>query len=400
MLERIIRYVRGYCVCTVEARAEDVMNGLFSIGLSYWNIRHQKGRITFRFMPGERKKVADLLDKIPSAVYIIYDRGIPTVIRRYRHRYGIAAGAVLFCLSLWFSSLFIWDVRITGNEVLSESYIRACLAQFGCKTGAFYPSLNLYELTTEYLEQYDDLCWLSVNMKGNIANVEVRESQRKPERDPNTTPANIVSAYSGVVTAVYVYAGEPAVKTGDSVTQGQLLISGFYQDRYEHISLVRAAGQVLIQTQKTVTVQVPYIDERTELTGNTVTYRTARAFGMTLPLYWNRQDLSDGYQYVSIEEPLWLFDGIRTPVLVTTEEYAECRTVTFERTTEQAHAEALRRMEECLRTETAGCDILQTVPYVYDSVDEKGRNCYTLRYEMTCVADAAVVRDITMPNQH
>ncbi len=376
------------------------MNALFGAGLSYWNIRRKGDTISFSFLCRNRKKVLDLLDKIPSAVYIIYDRGFPSIIRRYRYRPGIAAGIVLFCISLWFSTLFVWDVRITGNQTLEEGYIRSCLAEFGCKTGAYYPKLDLYELTTQYLEKYDDICWLSVNMKGNIAYVEVREADPKPDTgDKSTQPANIVAAASGVVTAVYVYGGDPVVKTGDSVSAGQLLISGFCIDRYETIRLVRAVGEVWAQTERTITVQVPYEDVRREYTGVTQSYRTARFFGLEVPLYFgDAKELPDSDRLTK-EEPLTFLDTVRTPILIYSEDYVQYREVSFTRTPQQAQAEALRRMEEEMRTQLSGAEIKQISKYAFDSTDDAGKLCYTLRYEVTCVENIALTKEIETPQE-
>lgn len=396
-MQRILRYLGGYTVCTVTGNESAVYDALLGQNATYWNVGFSDGTVSFSFFTRHRKNMERLLDKIPDTVYNFEDKGFPACLRRYRARPGILCGLLLFCGSLWFSSLFIWDVRISGNTTVEDGYLRESLAAYGCKTGAFYPSLDFYELSTRYLQEHDELCWLSVNRKGNIAYVEVLESEPKPEHETSDAPANIIASASGVVTAVYVYGGDAVVKTGDSVSAGQVLISGFTMDRFEDIRLVRASGEVLAQIRKTFTVTVPYNDVRRSYDGEQTVYRTASLFGMTLPLYFGEQREMPDCDRLSATEPLYLTDWVRTPVLLTTDTYAHYVTLSFTRTRDQCRAEALRRMEEVMREGLEHCETVSVDKTESDGTDEGGEPVFILRYEVTCIADIAQVREIAVP---
>lgn len=67
---------------------------------------------------------------------------------------------------------------------------------------------------------------MSLNLHGTRLEVQVREAVQPPELTQEEGHYHVVSKADGIVTRVETMDGEAAVKEGDTVTEGEILISG------------------------------------------------------------------------------------------------------------------------------------------------------------------------------
>ena len=91
----------------------------------------------------------------------------------------------------------------------------------------------------------DEIGWLSVNICGCNADVEVKEKIKKPELEEDTAPCNLKAKADGVITKVTAAQGMSQVKTGSGVKQGDLLVSGVGITKQNTVRYVRAKGEVM-----------------------------------------------------------------------------------------------------------------------------------------------------------
>jgi len=106
--------------------------------------------------------------------------GLPMLVHRYRHRPGILIGAVIFFIIIGISGRVVWDFEITGNKNVSDIEIIEALEGLGCSAGAFIDDIDFALLQNDCLIDAKELAWISVNMDGNLARVEVREKRTVP----------------------------------------------------------------------------------------------------------------------------------------------------------------------------------------------------------------------------
>ena len=64
------------------------------------------------------------------------------------------------------------------------------------------------------LRDSPNIAWISVNVKGSVAYVEVRE-YKPGGAEESKEPANVIAATGGKITQVSVFRGRAAVKIGD-----------------------------------------------------------------------------------------------------------------------------------------------------------------------------------------
>jgi similar to stage IV sporulation protein len=134
-------------------------------------------------------------------------------------------GAVFFGALLVYLSSFVLIIKIEGLEGQNRQKIIHSLKNAGLKAG-----LPRQELMARkrYIEQQlmlsnPEAVWIGVSVHGVVAQIKV-----VPRKMPPITPGpcDIVSGQDGVVDQVVAFQGVPVVGEGDTVAQGDLLISG------------------------------------------------------------------------------------------------------------------------------------------------------------------------------
>ena len=111
--------------------------------------------------------------------------------------------------------------------------------------GAYRNGVDTALARRNLLLQVEELSWLSVNIVGCHADVEVKEKVKKPALDDNPSPCNLKASADGVITAVTAGEGTTRVKVGSGVRQGDLLVSGVSMTKLNTVRYVRAKGTVM-----------------------------------------------------------------------------------------------------------------------------------------------------------
>ncbi|RJX29598.1 MAG: sporulation protein YqfD [Dethiobacter sp.] len=201
-------------------------------GINFWDLNYRENTAMVKIRVRDLKRLRPLLRKTGCRVKIHHKRGAPFIMLRGRRRKGLVLGIVLFLVTLYFLSLFIWHINIEGNVDVSTKEIKAALENYGVKEGILKKDLDLSELERKLLLGIDDLKWAGVSIKGVFLNIQVVERLREPPLEGAVT--DLVATKDGLVKDILVLAGEALVKPGDTVQKGQPLISGKIKVTEEH----------------------------------------------------------------------------------------------------------------------------------------------------------------------
>ena len=174
-----------------------------------------------------------------------------------RRRYVLWCALGLLLALYGYGSLFIWDFQVTGNDTVPTEKILRALEHNGVAIGTRSLSFDQEELRNHVLLELGDISWLSVNVKGCTAHVQVVERRRPPEIVDRSRPANVVAARDGLVTKLEALDGRALVAAGAVVTRGQLLISGVSDSHSDGVRFMRGSGRVYARTWYTLSVLVP-----------------------------------------------------------------------------------------------------------------------------------------------
>lgn len=253
--------------------------------------------------------------------------GLPMIFDRYKYRPGILIGAMLFFSVIILSGRMVWDVEVSGNKTVSDTEIITALENRGFHPGVLIKDVDFDMLQNNCLIDEDDLAWVSVNMDGNLARVEVREKRVVPIENPLKQGrfANIVAAEDGVIEICRIRSGKAVVEKGDTVKKGEILVSGIIDVGEDRVRYEYADGEVFAKVYREIVSYVPFEYVRETPIGEKKREIQLKIFGKIINLS-DRGSIDDSfYGKITEEEKLSLPFGISLPVLMQTTEYSRLR---------------------------------------------------------------------------
>lgn len=250
--------------------------------------------------------------------HISKPHGLYGVILSYRGCVGAVVGCVFALIIYIFLGSLVWDVRIEGNSRVGDSQIVAALEDVGFGVGSIFPFVDIGKTETELLSLVDEISWVSINRKGTVAYVVVKEraSTDTPTKEEESGYCDIVAKSDGVVYSITVKSGTPLVKVGDTVKAGQVLIGG-YIDIDGKVTPTRAEGEVLAECFGEISVFVSEKEEKQgEFIGEYIGSKL-KIFKFHINLFKNSGKIENECDIINDEEVYMLFDRYRLPISFT-----------------------------------------------------------------------------------
>jgi similar to stage IV sporulation protein len=133
-------------------------------------------------------------------------------------------GMLFFLGTLYLLSSFVWFIEVKGNERLTVPEVLGAAAEAGLNRGMPRWSVETGRVEAAIEEKLPLVAWTGVYIKGAKVTIEVAE-RVVPDAEDNR-PSHIIATKAGLVKEVLVLNGNPAVQEGDTVSPGQVLISG------------------------------------------------------------------------------------------------------------------------------------------------------------------------------
>ncbi len=355
---------------TVSADYENVtalLNLCMHLSIPYSDFKSYPDRVTVVFRLSAFKRFEREADAREICYTVEKKHGLPIFLSKYKYRFGIWLGILCAAALVLASHLFIWDIEVTGNESVTSSEVRELLREQGFAVGSFIPRANTDRIENRILMESERISWISVNIIGTVANVEVRERETEREDEP-TRPANLVAKKSGIIEEVRIFRGNVVVGAGKYVNKGELLVSGLFDSVQEGFRYTRASGQVFARTVEEFYIEIPYEYETKRYTGLEYCEKILNFFDFSMNISkkcGNEDILCDK---INIVENYSLFGRVGTPFAVETVKYLEYETVCETRTPEAAEELAYFELEEKLAVMSEESTLIKktVTPYVRD----------------------------------
>lgn len=219
--------------------------------------------------------------------------GAAALFSRLKSRPGALIGAVLALCVLLGCLRFVWVVKIQGAGPY-QAEIAAYLKENGAKPGVLISRIDAKDWENRLTLRYPKIAWFHVYVSGMTMVVDVTRGRPAPEEE-NTSPGDLVASRDGIITEIRVYSGTAAVKSGEVVRRGQVLIRGEERGRDETLIAVKASGVVMARCWKQVIVQTPILTTVDMETGREMTVTQLVTPWLTFPehleepqyLHWN-----------------------------------------------------------------------------------------------------------------
>ncbi len=195
--------------------------------------------------------------------------GLSALWLRMKKRPGIPVGVAAMLACMLVLSQFVWRVDVQGAGAYRADVV-SFLQESGYHRGVPRKRVDVKALESALISRYPQIAWFHAYVTNVTLVVEVSHGVPMPEMAEGET-GDLVADRNGIIHSIRVHAGTPAVKPGDVVQKGDVLIRGWERGRDEQQTAVRADGAVLARCWDSFTVTMPLYEFTSTETGREVT---------------------------------------------------------------------------------------------------------------------------------
>lgn len=281
------------------------------------------------------KEAEVLIKKYKGKVRIVKKSGIIVLLMKMKRKVSLVIGAVIFFISIYILSSYIWAIDIQTQRNLSPFEIRQQLSSIGIKPGLNKSQIDVYAIEKKMEDINNQIMWIRIRVEGSTLKLVIKEKVNPPSTE-KTLFNQVVAKMDGEVKRVYTSSGNPAVVPGDIVKVGDDLIlpiqgrEGFEQE-------VKPKGTVIANTFYEKFMEVQISGEKLERTGKKNNDIYLSFYGKK---FYLKKDVNRFQYYDKIEEK----DGVINKII-----YFEKKGKTVNLDRENTIKEATQKLQESLR---------------------------------------------------
>ena len=377
----MINYILGsveICIDSLKA-----ISCLTNSNVRCSRIKSINERIYFEISLYNIEKVKKILTDEGFFYKIIKYKGLPKLFFKLYKRIGILVGITIFLVLVYYSSRHIWSIDVIGNSVVTDEEIICMLESLGCGVGSKIDDIDFDELHNRFLIECKDISWISVNMDGVKANVEVKEVKRGKKE--HTGNANIVASEDGQIELITLIKGKTQVEIGDVVKSGDILISGVESYREGENTFYRNAdGCVMAKVNRIIKAQVNEKKNLKTKTGNYEKRISLKIFNLNINLFGKGGNRYEECDIITENRQLVLFGVVELPVWINTESIYEVNNEIVKLSEDELEAEAIKVYKSLLYEASKDSELISisTKRFLENGI-------YTIESNIYCITDIA-----------
>ena len=278
------------------------------------DIKREKSTIMYaKVRKNDYKRLRQIAKKTKSKMKIQSKKGLPFTARKYKKRkvFGIVFVAVISAIIV--SSNYIWNIEIQGNSSITKQEIVQTLEKNGLTIGTSKNNIDTNSIINQIRLQRDDIAWMGITVKGTNAIVKIKEIDKAPTVIDENKYCDIVADKTGIITKIDVQNGTAAVKIGDIVEKGTVLVNGYLEGKYTGIRNVHSVATIEARIWYTKRAKEPLEQQILEETGKQEKKYSIKFKKNQINLF---KTLSNFQKYDTINESkkLTLFSNFYLPI--------------------------------------------------------------------------------------
>ncbi len=364
MILSCVEFFAGYVMVAVSGGSpERFMNLCATKNRDLWDFQPTEDGIVVKVRASEYRNLKSAARSAGCHLHIRAKKGLPFLVKKYRHRYGIVVGMILFILLLNLLCGRIWTIQIQGIEEPLMAEFEKILLDYSIGEGMSAKGQDWSTLRQRVLADNPEYAWMSFNPQGTTLYVDVSKAAKVPEKVDNSVPSNLYAAVDGRIVAMQIERGKPMVQVGDAVVKGDLLVSGITEYADGCAVFRQAGGKVLAETTRTLQAEIPYTQTHPMKTGEIKKRYVLTAFGVSIPLFLG--SVSDPCEKI-VTTNRAVIGGKQLPFSFTTAEYHILKDHTVVLTKDEAVAEGVEQIQEDIRNQLSHAEVLSIA---YDTVE-------------------------------
>lgn len=343
-MNRMILWFAGYALVEISGvELQQTFNGLAKEKIPFWDIASvDEFTACIKVLVKDLKSVETIAEQNMCAMKCIETFGFLKSYGGLRLRWALLASMSLCILLILLLPQRVWFFKVEGNaEVPADRILRSVLAN-GVGYGTLGKAIVPQKIKDRVLLEIPELEWLTVTQNGACATIVVREKQTQGAADDRRVPKNIIASADGIVEEITVLDGAPTVEIGQTVTKGDLLISGYIDLEYK-IRATAAQGEVYARTWEEISAVTPKIYDQKCYTGATKTIRYLEIGKYRIKLSYGSGIFTTKCDKMTKRKALTLPLGLTLPIAIVKETLVNYETK--EQALQCKEADALLRQE-------------------------------------------------------
>ncbi|NFG60565.1 sporulation protein YqfD [Clostridium sp. CMCC3677] len=254
---------------TIEVNSlipEKTLNILWQKGINVSKIvKLNITTVRFQIPFDSYKEVEEVVKRTKGKVRIVGKSGIIVLLLSIKRKLSLCIGAGVFLLVLYLLSNYIWAIDIQTRNNLSPFEIRKELTSIGIKPGLKKSDINVYNIEKKMEDLDSEVMWVRARIEGSTLRVIVAEKVNPPVTE-KILPEQVLAKMDGEIKRVFTFSGNAAVKPGDIVKTGNVLILPI-QGKEGFEKEVKPSGSVIANTFYEKSMEVQISGEKIQRTG-------------------------------------------------------------------------------------------------------------------------------------
>ncbi len=195
----------------------------------------------FQLSSKDYKKILDYNEKIKTTLEVRDKYGLPYFFYKYRKRKIFILCFLLFIISIFIFSNYIWNISIEGNELYTKEELTKNIIDEYVPMGTNKKDIDCNELEKALREQYKNIAWISCQIKGTNLIVNIEETIPTDQSITMTEPCNITAYKDAIITDIVINNGTRVVNIGDEIKKNDVLITGVVNIYNEYEELIESS---------------------------------------------------------------------------------------------------------------------------------------------------------------
>ena len=270
------KYMKGYLRIKVWGFSpERFMNLCSNKGILLWDIVRDEDAYCMNISISGFYKLRPIVKKTGTRVAILQKYGLPFFLPVMQKRKIFLAGMILSVAFWMWSSLYIWDIEISGNYQITQDMFYSFLEEQQVTIGLPQKELDIEELEKEIRREFPQITWTSARLTGTKLRIEIKENDAPiitETEEGDQGGKDLVSEYAGTIVSMIVRNGVPLVSIGEQVEPGMVLVDGkvpiYNEDgTIREYQYVQADADIMIEHTRNFQEKLPFDYVKKEYTG-------------------------------------------------------------------------------------------------------------------------------------
>ncbi len=285
-----LKWLKGYVRIKMWGFApERFFNLCSNKNILLWNIKKEGDIYYLCISLAGFYRLKEITRKTGTRAVILKRCGLPFLVPKLLSRKVFVLGLLAACFFWFWSSHYIWEIKLEGNLNITEDVFLEFLEERGIRVGMPSEDLDIEELEKEIRREFQEITWTSAKLSGTSLEISVKENDALYAPMQEDIVSDLYADKDGLIVSMIVRSGVPQVKIGDRVEEGCLLVDGrvpvYNEDttvrKYQYM---RSDADIYVQRVEEVHEELPFYYLEKVYTGREQESRYIKLFGRMLEI--------------------------------------------------------------------------------------------------------------------